>query len=205
MIGMHLKLWYAEKVYSHNCVCSAATIYLVMALFMNGSLKLKRLFRGKLSFSPASDGVGIMLDPEILELKDTQEINVEISGNLQLILGIRVEGDIKMTRDSVIKASNKMNIHALLPSHFIVCCDLVESSLLGGQSVQILKYFPLDKNSHSQKMIDIDFNNNDYIKLESKNFDRIHIRILSITGDPVKCKADVATRMQLLFVNVNSQ
>ena len=168
-------------------------------------LKLKRLLRGKLSFSPASDGVGIMLDPEILELKDTQEINVEISGNLQLILGIRVEGDIKMTRDSVIKASNKMNIHALLPSHFIVCCDLVESSLLGGQSVQILKYFPLDKNSHGQKMIDIDFNNNDYIKLESKNFDRIHIRILSITGEPVKCKADVATRMQLLFVNVNSQ
>ena len=98
-----------------------------------------------------------------------------------------------------------MNSHALLLSHFIVCCDLIESSLLGGQSVQILKYFPLDKNRHKQKMIDIDFNNNDYIKLKSKNFDRIHIRILSITGEPVKCKADVATRMQLLFVNVNSQ
>ena len=130
---------------------------------------------------------------------------MEISGNLQLILGIELKGHIKMNRESVIKAYNKMNIHALLPSHFIVCCDLVESSLLGGQSVQILKYFTLDNNRQKQKMISIDFNNNDYIKLESKNFDRIHIRILSITGDPVKCKADVATRMQLLFVNVNSQ
>ena len=130
---------------------------------------------------------------------------MEISGNLQLILGIEFKGNIKMNRDSVIKASNKINIHALLPSHFIVCCDLVENSLLGGQSAQILKYFTLDKNRHKQKMIDIDFNNNDYIKLESKNFDRIHIRILTITGDPVKCKVDVATRMQLLFVNVNSQ
>ena len=168
-------------------------------------LKLKNLFRDKLSFSPASDGVQIMLDPKILDLKDTEEINVEISGNLQLILGIEFKGNIKMNRDSVIKASNKINIHALLPSHFIVCCDLVENSLLGGQSAQILKYFTLDKNRHKQKMVDIDFNNNDYIKLESKNFDRIHIRILTITGDPVKCKVDVATRMQLLFVNVNSQ
>ena len=87
-----------------------------------------------------------------------------MSVNLQLIPGIEFEGIIKMNRDSVIKSSNKMNSHALLLSHFIICCDLVESSLLVGQSVQILKYFPLDKNRCNQKMIDIDFNNNDYIK-----------------------------------------
>ena len=90
-------------------------------------LKLKNLFRDKLSFSPEGDGVRIMLDPKILDLKDTQEINMEISGNLQLILGIEFKGNIKMNRESVVKAYNKMNIHALLPSHFIVCCDLVES------------------------------------------------------------------------------
>ena len=36
-----------NEVYPHNCVCAAATIHLVMALFMKRSLRLKRLFRSK--------------------------------------------------------------------------------------------------------------------------------------------------------------
>ena len=48
MIGMHLKLWYAEKVYSNNCVCSDATIYLLMALFMNRSLEAEETFLAKI-------------------------------------------------------------------------------------------------------------------------------------------------------------
>ena len=77
-------------------------------------LKLESLFRGKISLSPASDGVEITVDPKILELKDTQEINVEMSVNLQLLLGIGFEGIIKMNRDSVIKSSNKMNKTVML-------------------------------------------------------------------------------------------
>ena len=180
-------------------------------------LKLNKFFRGKLNFTLRSDGMKIKTDPRLWRRKkmkrkvgdteEEEEIDVEISRNLQHILGLRygVSDIIKMKKDTEIKSFYKPNIYALIPSHFIVCCDLVESSLLGGQSVQILKYFPLDKTRHTQKMIDIDFNNNDYVKLERKKFDRIHVRILSITGEPVKCNENVPTRMQLLFLNTNSQ
>ena len=184
-------------------------------------LKLNKIFRGKLNFTLRSDGMKIKTDPRLWrrrkmkrkggdtekEGEEEEEIDIEISRNLQHILGFRysVSNIIKMKKDTEIKSFYKPNIYALIPSHFIVCCDLVESSLLGGQSVQILKYFPLDKTRHTQKMIDIDFNNNDYVGLENKMFDRIHIRILSITGEPVKCNENVPTRMQLLFVNTNSQ
>ena len=179
-------------------------------------LKLNKIFKGKLNFTLRSDGMKIRTDPRLWRRRkmkrksgetEEEEINVEISRNLQHILGIRydVSNIIKMKRDTEIKSFYKPNIYALTPSHFIVCCDLVESSLLGGQSVQILKYFPLDKTRNLQKMIDIGFNNNDYVKLENKKFDRIHVRILSITGEPVKCNENIPTRMQLLFLNTNSQ
>ena len=178
-------------------------------------LKLNKIFRGKLSFTLRSDGMKIKIDSRLWRRRKMkrngdvteEEIIVEISKNLQHILGLRygVSDIIKMNKDSEIKSFYKPNIYALIPSHFIVCCDLVQSSLLGGQSVQILKYFPLDKTRHTQKMIDIDFNNNDYATLQNKKFDRIHIRILSITGEPVRCNMNVPTRMQLLFINTNSQ
>ena len=63
----------------------------------------------------------------------------------------------------------------------------------------------LSKTHKSMKNIDIEFKNNDFVKLNRKQFDRIQIRIANITGETVECKEDVPTRMQLLFVNTNSK
>ena len=130
--------------------------------------------------------------------------NVQFSDDLKNILGFdRNEFTISRDQPSGIIAPYKLNIFALNPRHFIVCCDLVEESLLGGQRVQVLKYFP--KKISQDSTVDVEFINNDYVKLNLKNFDRIRIRIADITGKTVMCSPDIPTRMQLLFVNVNSQ
>ena len=53
--------------------------------------------------------------------------------------------------------------------------------------------------------MDQEFANNDFVKLNLKNFDRIHIRIADISGKTIECDPDIPTRMQLLFVITNSQ
>ena len=85
----------------------------------------------------------------------------------------------------------------------IVCCDLVEESILGGQHVQVLKYFP--KKRTTENRVDWEFNNNDFVKLNLKNFDQILNRIADISGKTIECNPVTPTRMQLMFVNTNSQ
>ena len=111
--------------------------------------------------------------------------------------------DHMLTIGNMLKADDTPNIDCLQPKHFLVCCDLVESSILGGQHVQILKYFPYSKTPKSS-VIDFHFFNNDYVKLDLKQFDRIEIRIADITGKTIQCNPDIPTRLQLLFVNTNT-
>ena len=129
---------------------------------------------------------------------------VEFSHDLAAILGFDKSQQKYVCSDLFpeIISMYKANIYALYPLHYIVCCNLVEESLLGGERVQVLKYFPrkLTKNT----AIDLTFAHNDYIKLNVKNFDRINIRIADLTGRTIQCDPDIPTRMQLLFVNTNS-
>ena len=140
-------------------------------------------------------------------IKSPPSIRVEMSKNLLYILGFRSDQTVETFSNSskVVESTFTPNIHALQPSHFIVCCNIVEDSILGGQHVQVLKYFASTAKDKSMKSIDIEFRNNDFVKLNRKQFDRIQIRIANITGETVECKEDVATRMQLLFVNTNSK
>ena len=140
-------------------------------------------------------------------IKSPPSIRVEMSKNLLYILGFRSDQTVETFSNSskVVESTFTPNIHALQPSHFIVCCNIVEDSMLGGQHVQVLKYFASTVKDKSMKSIDIEFRNNDFVKLNRKQFDRIQIRIANITGETVECKEDVATRMQLLFVNTNSK
>ncbi len=55
------------------------------------------------------------------------------------------------------------------------------------------------------RIVDQEFANNDFLKLNLKNFDRIKIRIADISGKTIECDPDIPTRMQLIFVNTNSQ
>ena len=140
-------------------------------------------------------------------IKSPPSITVEMSKNLLYILGFQPDQTVETFSNSskVLESTFTPNIYALQPSHFIVCCDIVGDSILGGQHVQVLKYFPNTVKDKSLKIVDVDFKNNDFVKLEQKHFDRIQIRIADITGATMECKDDIPTRLQLLFVNTNSQ
>ena len=93
-------------------------------------------------------------------------------------------------------------MHAVRPLHYLVCCDIVEDSILGGQHVQVLKYFSNDYSS--SPAVDKHFSNNDFVTMTFKNFDRIRIRISDLSGETIRSVPDIPTRLQLLFLNTNS-
>ncbi len=122
-------------------------------------------------------------------------MEVEFSKDLIQMLGL---GSDQMktifTKSITLTGPYQANIFALHPHQFIVCCDLVEESILGGHHVQVLKYFP--KKHTTDNRVDWEFTNNDFVKLNLKNFDRIHIRIADISGKTIECDPDIPTRMQ---------
>ena len=96
----------------------------------------------------------------------------------------------------------KFDFTALIPQHFIICCDMVEHSILGGQQVQVLKL--VSKEENKKDYCEYEFYNNDYVTLGWKEFEKIRIKIMTVAGDVLKCDPTLQTRLQLLFVNTNS-
>ncbi len=111
----------------------------------------------------------------------------------------------RMHQTTLHQSSFSANIFSLQPKQFVVCADFVEHSALGGQQVQMLKYFAAPEMEHNNRRLDVDFNNNTYVKLSKKNFDRIHIRILSAAdGRLLKSNSRSPSLLQLLFVNTGT-
>ena len=96
---------------------------------------------------------------------------------------------------------SKYELSALVPQHFIICCDMVEHSILGGQQVQVLKL--VSKKTNEKNYCDYEFYNNDYVKLGLKEFEKLRIKILTVGGNMLKCDPTLPTRLQLLFINTN--
>ena len=97
----------------------------------------------------------------------------------------------------------KYDLNALVPQQFIICCDMIEHSILGGQQVQVLKI--VNKEDKEKRYSEYEFYNNDYVKLGFKEFEKIHIKIMTIGGHVLKCDSTLPTRLQLLFVNTDSR
>ena len=165
---------------------------------------LNRSLSGFLKFSLRSKHVKIKIHPNYPSELYGESFDVEFTQELAQVLGLHTTQQ-KYSYNQGRKdfmSMYKSNIYALYPLHFIVCCNLVEESLLGGQRVKVLKYFP--RKMSKSTAVDITFPHNDYIKLNIKNFDRIVIRIADLTGKTIQCDPIIPTRMQLLFVNTNS-
>ena len=132
------------------------------------------------------------------------KVHVTFGEDLVKILGLTINhSNVTFTQEKLhIESDTRASISAALPLHFIICCDVVDDSILAGQRVQVLKYFP--QQVSQDVAIDQEFSNNDFVKLSLKNFDRIHIRIADLSGKTIKCEPGTATRIQLLFLNTNS-
>ena len=97
----------------------------------------------------------------------------------------------------------KYDLAALGPQQFIICCDMIEHSILGGQQVQVLKI--VSKKDKEKSYSEYEFYNNDYVKLGLKEFEKIHIKIMTVAGHVLKCDPTLPTRLQLQLVNTNSR
>ena len=127
-------------------------------------------------------------------------LNIKFSTDLSNILGIE-EKNITLSENTSIIGDRKIDLTVNYPNHYIVTCNICEESVLSGAPVQILKYFPREKNQR----YDIEFTNNDFVKLNSKTFDRIKIRITDLRGETITSLSKQSTKMQMLFVNINSK
>ena len=182
--------------------------------------KLNKKFAGKIIFELTSKKMVTMKDDPNYWKEENNNPNppllLQMSINLCYYLGFEVDAQavesgvmafmfVEPFENTIHKSSFNANIFSLQPRQFIVCADFVEHSALGGQQVQMLKYFVVPQMEQKNKRIDVDFNINAYVKLNNKNFDRIHIRILSAAdGQLVKSNPNSPTLLQLLFVNTNS-
>ena len=159
----------------------------------NGYLKVS-LFRGRIRLTP---------DKAFESNSDyTEQLGIKLSKDLVNVLGL----DHKYTNFIMGKGSiighRKVDMTANYPNHFIVCCDICDETVLSGSPIQILKYFPREK--HDESKFDIEFTNNDFVKLNMKSFDRIRFRIADLSGRTINSLSHLPTRLQILFVNTNS-
>ena len=128
--------------------------------------------------------------------------SIVFSKNFGKILNIPSSYTTNHFEKNILLLSN-VDLTVLVPQHFIICCDMVEHSILGGQQVQVLKL--VSKKPNKKNYCEYEFYNNDYVKLGLKEFEKIRIKIMTVAGDLLKCDPTLQTRLQLLFVNTNSK
>ena len=141
------------------------------------------------------------------ELAKDEEIHFVLNPHLSHILGFHPY--IEESQKHIFSSENTdewkgaytVNIHSLIPKNLIVCCDIADETIFGGQHVKILR---LVNNSHksSNDILSFDFLQNEYVELGVKNFGCIKIRIVDVSGNTILCDRQIPTRLQLMFVNV---
>ena len=99
------------------------------------------------------------------------------------------------------RAPSESNLCLLTPRNLIVCCDVVDDTIFGGQHVRLLRLVTNPMNKESD-ILTFDFLQNEYVELSVKEFKSIKIRIVDVTGETINCDSTIPTRLQLMFVNV---
>ena len=99
------------------------------------------------------------------------------------------------------RAPSESNLCLLTPRNLIVCCDVVDDTIFGGQHVRLLRLVTNPMNKESD-ILTFDFLQNEYVELSVKEFKSIKIRIVDVSGETINCDSTIPTRLQLMFVNV---
>lgn len=98
-------------------------------------------------------------------------------------------------------ATNDPDLFLYHPRNLIVCCDIVDDTIFGGEHVKLLRLVTNNIDTKAD-ILSFDFLQNEYVELGVKAFKSIKIRIADVSGKNVICNNDIATSLQLMFVNV---
>ena len=130
-----------------------------------------------------------------------------ISPHLAHILGFQKydgsekEFEAKFNKTSTLVAPHEPDLFLYYPRNLIVCCDIVDDTIFGGEHVKLLRLVTNNIDTKAD-ILSFDFLQNEYVELGVKEFKSIKIRIADVSGKNVKCDSDIPTSLQLMFVNV---
>ena len=129
---------------------------------------------------------------------------ITISKNLSNILGFgNSQLNIKLNSGKSVLGDSKIDAKALVPRQLAINCDIIEHSLFADELKQILRVITLPGN-YDESFLHFDFTNNEYLKLVNKSFDRIKINITDVKGNPIHVSGKLSSRLQIVFLNINS-
>ena len=144
---------------------------------------------------------------DIIENKETEkykltEFKITMSAYLCNILGF-VRGTnkshkLRFEESKQFVATYRPNIALLVPTNFIVLCDIVSESIFGAKSVNILKLLSTNFDPNKE-IIDLSFYQDEFIDLNLKEFSSIRIQVVDTTGNLIKSGKSYPTRCQLQF------
>lgn len=133
------------------------------------------------------------------------EYSLTFSPYLSNILGLDIglkENVLHFVFKKNVIATFKPNIFLLIPTNFIVLCDIVSESVFGSKSIKILKLLSTNFNP-SQEIIHFSFHQDEFVELNIKEFSSIQIQIADTTGNIIKSGKSFPTRCQIQFLKKN--
>ena len=151
--------------------------------------------------------IGLTKGRVYIENKETEkykltEFKITMSAYLCNILGF-VRGTnkshkLRFEESKQFVATYRPNIALLVPTNFIVLCDIVSESIFGAKSVNILKLLSTNFDPNKE-IIDLSFYQDEFIDLNLKEFSSIRIQVVDTTGNLIKSGKSYPTRCQLQF------
>ena len=95
-------------------------------------------------------------------------------------------------------APHNPNLFLTYPRNLIIGCNLVQSTIFGGEPFQLLRLVT-NSNHLDSDVLSFEFLQDEKVPLKIREFKSIHISILDATGSPVKSEFNFPTRLQLMF------
>lgn len=129
--------------------------------------------------------------------------DVILSPSLSNILGFDTTSmkDHKLNFETrnVRESTFSPNIFMLIPTNFIIMCNIVGNSVFGGVPAKILKIISSNFNP-DHEIIKFSFYQDELVDLDIKEFSSIQIKIVDTTGSPIKSVQSIPTRCQIQFI-----
>ena len=111
------------------------------------------------------------------------------------------EYKVKFNKTATQVAPHKPDLFLYHPRNLIVCCDIVDDTIFGGEHVKLLRLVTNNIDTKAD-ILSFDFLQNEFVELGVKEFKSIKIRIADVSGKNVRCNSDIPTSLQIMFVNV---
>jgi len=129
--------------------------------------------------------------------------DVILSPSLSNILGFDTtsmkEHKLNFEKRNIRESTFSPNIFMLIPTNFIIMCNIVGNSVFGGVPAKILKIISSNFQP-DHEIIKFSFYQDELVDLDIKEFSSIQIKIVDTTGSPIKLAQSFPTRCQIQFI-----